>query len=126
MVCSSDSYSLLCLFSCNFITSIGENDGRIPISITLMTLHSPHLHGFSDPDSTSIKSSLSGMKKAVMATKWNKELDSKKEEPLFSRWSATDERNLSKLTSQSIVLTEQTTKMANNVLTLCHGRKEKI
>ena len=61
MVCSGDSYSFLCLSSCDPITSMAVNDGQygIPTSTTVMTLHSPLLHGFSEPDSTSIKSSVS-------------------------------------------------------------------
>jgi len=44
------------------------------------------------------------MKKDVMATRWNKVLNRKKEAPLFSKSSAMDERNSTNLTSQSITL----------------------
>jgi hypothetical protein len=67
------------------------------------------------------------MKKDIIATKWSKVLDSKKEEPFFSKWGATDERILTKLTNQSITLAEQTMKNEkNNVITMIHGKQEKI
>ena len=43
---------------------------------------------------------LSGMKKDAMAAKWKEVLDSQKEGPICSKWSATDEIKLAKLTLQ--------------------------
>jgi len=41
-----------------------------------------------------------------MAAKWEEVLDSKKETPICSKWSATDDINLTKLTSQQITLAD--------------------
>ena len=49
---------------------------------------------------------LSGMKKDAMATKWREILDSQKDALKCSKWSATDEINLAKLTSQPINLVD--------------------
>ena len=49
---------------------------------------------------------LSGMKKDAMAAKWREILDSQKDAPICSKWSATDERNLAELTSKPITLAD--------------------
>ena len=65
------------------------------------------------------------MKKDAMAAKWKEVLESQKDAPIFSKWSAADEINLAKLTSQPITLADtalgrhqQTIKrQVNNVIT---------
>ncbi len=49
---------------------------------------------------------LSGMKKDAMAEKWKEILQSQKDAPIFMKWSADDEKNLSKLTSKPIILAD--------------------
>ena len=46
------------------------------------------------------------MKKDTMAAKWREILDSQKDAPICNKWSATDERNLVKLTSMPITLAD--------------------
>ena len=46
------------------------------------------------------------MKKDAMAEKWKEILQSQKDAPIFGRWSADDEVNLSKLTSEPITLAD--------------------
>ena len=47
-----------------------------------------------------------GMKKDAMAAKWKKALESQKDAPICSKWSAADEIILAKLTSQQITLAD--------------------
>ena len=49
---------------------------------------------------------LSGMKKDAMAEKWKEILQSQEDAPIFMKWSADDETNLSKLTSKPIILAD--------------------
>ena len=49
---------------------------------------------------------ISRMKKDAMAAKWKEVLDSQKEAPICSKWSATDDMKLATLTSQSITLAD--------------------
>jgi hypothetical protein len=49
---------------------------------------------------------LSWMKKDAMASKWKEVLDSQKEAPICSKWSAMDEMKLATLTSQPITLAD--------------------
>ena len=65
------------------------------------------------------------MKKDAMAAKWKEVLESQKDTPICSKWSAADDINLAKLTSQPITLADtalgrhqQTKKrQVNNVIT---------
>ena len=49
---------------------------------------------------------LSGMKKDAKAEKWKEILQSQKDAPIFIKWSANDEVNLSKLESKPITLAD--------------------
>ena len=46
------------------------------------------------------------MKKYAMAEKWKEILQSQKDAQIFIKWSADDEVNLSKLTSESVTLVD--------------------
>ncbi len=75
------------------------------------------------------------MKKDAMAAKWKEALESQKDAPICSKWSAADEINLAKLTSQPITLADtalgrhqQTIKrqVNNNITKMSQDEREEL